>query len=62
MADQPSKKEPFGLTLCIAIAAVLCIAIFRSIGVGGVIGGALGVLVGGFIGLALYKLLSRNKL
>ncbi len=61
MADQKSRNDPFGFTFCIATGAVICIAVFRALGIGSAIGGALGGLLGFFLGSTVYKLMAANK-
>ena len=61
MTAPKDEKTSFGKTVCIAIGAVIGIAILKALGIGGAIGGGLGALLGAVVGGFVYSLLFERK-
>jgi uncharacterized protein YqgC (DUF456 family) len=63
MEEQRVEGNSFGKIACIAIGAVIGIAILKGLGVGGAIGGGLGAFLGACVGELVYRtaLKSRSK-
>lgn len=61
MEEQKDNGNSFGKIVCLAIGAVIGIAILNGIGIGGGIGGGLGALLGACAGELIYKTLLQRK-
>jgi hypothetical protein len=61
MTPPKDEKNSFGKTVCIAIGAVVGIAILKGLGIGGAIGGGLGALIGAVVGGFAYSLFFERQ-
>lgn len=58
---EKNQKMPFGELVCMAICAGFLFSLFRSIGFGGVLGGAIGAGGGALLGAGIYYLFASGK-
>lgn len=61
MAGNEDKGMPFGEIACMAIGAVIGIAILKSLRIGGAVGGGLGGLLGALVGSFVYSSLFKQR-
>lgn len=61
MEKQKVQGNSFGKIVCIAVGAVIGIAILKALGVGGAIGGGLGAFLGACVGEFVYRTGFKNR-
>lgn len=59
--EQKADDNSFPKIACIAIGAVIGLAVFKGLGIGGAIGGGLGGFLGACVGELVYKSALKGK-